>query len=83
MPQPEIVIVGPGRLGRTVAAALDAAGWRVHLCGRGQPIAAGAVTWLTVPDAAIAHVAALVPPGGVVLEGRAARTVLEHVRTLP
>ena len=72
MPQPEIVIVGPGRLGRTVSAALEAAGWSVHLCGRGQPIAAGAITWLTVPDSAIAQVAAQVPLGGVLLHASGA-----------
>jgi len=72
MPQPEIVIVGPGRLGRTVAAALAEAGWRVHLCGRGQRIVPGPLTWLTVPDAAIAQVAAQVPQGGVLLHASGA-----------
>ena len=68
----EITIVGPGRLGRTVAAALRQAGWQVCLCGRGDDIPAGPLTWLTVPDGAISQVAARVPPGGVLLHASGA-----------
>lgn len=72
MPQPEIVIVGPGRLGRTVAAALEDVGWHVQLCGRGQAVVPCPITWLTVPDAAIERVAAQVPRGGVLLHASGA-----------
>ncbi len=75
MEQPEIVIVGPGRLGRTVAGVLTSAGLAVQVCGRGEPIPSAPVTWLTVPDAAITAVAARVPPGGVLLHASGATDV--------
>ncbi|MFT5686524.1 MAG: putative short-subunit dehydrogenase-like oxidoreductase (DUF2520 family) [Myxococcota bacterium] len=72
MEPPEIVIVGPGRLGRTVAGVLLSAGLAVQLCGRGEDIPVAAITWLCVPDAAIAAAAARVPPGGVLLHASGA-----------
>lgn len=70
-----VAIVGPGRLGRTVAGALSRAGWSVTLTGRGEPIPAAPLTWLTVPDRAIADAAAATPPGGVVLHASGATDV--------
>jgi predicted short-subunit dehydrogenase-like oxidoreductase (DUF2520 family) len=71
----EAVIVGPGRLGRTVSGALSRAGWSVQLIGRGERIPAGPLTWLTVPDRSIAAAAAATPPGGVVLHASGATTL--------
>ncbi len=62
-----IVLVGPGRLGRSMARALADAGVQVRLVGRGAPIPPSPLTWLTVPESALAQVAAQVPPGGVLL----------------
>lgn len=61
-----IGIVGPGRLGRSLAALLRDRGHQVDLRGRGAP-PAGDVLLLTVPDAAIADAAAAIPPGPIVL----------------
>jgi predicted short-subunit dehydrogenase-like oxidoreductase (DUF2520 family) len=66
----DVVIVGPGRLGRTLAGLLPRAGHAVTLRGRGDPLDDGpvrraAVVLLTVPDAAIGRVADRVPPGPV------------------
>jgi predicted short-subunit dehydrogenase-like oxidoreductase (DUF2520 family) len=44
----------------------------VRLCGRAEPIPPAAITWLTVPDAAIGAAAARVPPGGVLLHASGA-----------
>lgn len=68
----DVVVVGPGRLGRSVARLLTDAGHRVRLVGRGQPVPAAPLTWLTVPDRAIAEVAGRVPRGGVVLHASGA-----------
>jgi len=68
----DLVIVGPGRLGRSMAAALQQQGHRVRLVGRGQAIPTAPLTWLTVPDSTLAEVAATVPPGGVLLHASGA-----------
>lgn len=60
-------IVGPGRMGHALAAALTAAGVTVdgpH--GRGAAPADAEVVLLCVPDAEIAAAAAAVPPGPLV-----------------
>ncbi|MCB9778983.1 MAG: DUF2520 domain-containing protein [Alphaproteobacteria bacterium] len=62
-----VVLVGPGRLGRSMALALAERGHRVELVGRGQAVPSAPLTWLTVPDRSIAEAAAAVPAGGVVL----------------
>lgn len=62
-----VLIVGPGRLGRSLARGLSARGVLVRLVGRGEPIPAAPLTLLTVPDRAIAEVAVAVPSGGVLL----------------
>ncbi|NOY27990.1 MAG: DUF2520 domain-containing protein [Oligoflexia bacterium] len=70
-----IVIVGPGRLGRTVSLALEARGHKVTLLGRGERIPTAPLTWLTVPDRSIAQASAAVPrmpEGGVVLHASGA-----------
>jgi predicted short-subunit dehydrogenase-like oxidoreductase (DUF2520 family) len=64
---PAARIIGPGSAGRCLAAALEAAGWRVApLLGRGDNVrdAATGVDLLVVatPDAAVAKVAAAVRP---------------------
>jgi predicted short-subunit dehydrogenase-like oxidoreductase (DUF2520 family) len=58
-------IVGAGRLGHALAAALHAAGLTVEgPLGRGEPIAAGCdVVLLCVPDAEVEAAAAALPPG--------------------
>jgi predicted short-subunit dehydrogenase-like oxidoreductase (DUF2520 family) len=60
-------IIGPGRLGRTLALLLADRGWTVDLRGGRVDVPLGEVVLLTVPDAAIAEVAARVPPGPIVL----------------
>ena len=72
MDPPSIVIVGRGRLGRTVLHALRDAGLAVTGVGRGESIPAAGTTWLLVPDRAIADVARTVPTGGVVLHSSGA-----------
>lgn len=70
-----VLVVGPGRLGRSVARLLRDGGHQVTLVGRGQAIPQSPLTWLTVPDRAIATAAAAVPPGGVVLHASGATEV--------
>ena len=86
-------IIGGGRAGRSLAGALEAAGWEVvGVLGRGDdPRLAAADTDLVViatPDAAIAEVAAAIEPraGAVVahLSGASGQRVFEglgHTRT--
>lgn len=74
-PLAEVVLVGPGRLGRTMARALEQRGVQVRLVGRDQPVPPSPLTWLTVPDRAVAEVAARVPAGGVVLHASGALDV--------
>jgi len=74
----EIAILGMGRLGRSLALSLTEVGYHVHPWRRGEPIPAAEVTWITVPDEAVAEVARLVPTGTVVLHasGRLGTDVL-------
>lgn len=67
MGSPSLRVIGPGRAGRSLAAALSASGWRVAgLLGRGDDVrdAAHGVDLLVVatPDAVVADTAALVEP---------------------
>lgn len=63
-----IAILGPGRLGRSLALLLARAGHDVHLHGReGLPATPVDVVLLTVPDAALPGVAAQLPAGTVAL----------------
>jgi predicted short-subunit dehydrogenase-like oxidoreductase (DUF2520 family) len=64
---PILRVIGPGRAGSSIAAALEQVGWLVTApLGRGDSIAAAAtgvdVLILAVPDAVIADVAANVEP---------------------
>jgi predicted short-subunit dehydrogenase-like oxidoreductase (DUF2520 family) len=64
---PRLRVIGPGRAGRSLASALNRAGWQVvGLLGRDDdPAGAAADTDLvliTTPDAAIAEVAASIDP---------------------
>lgn len=62
-----VAIVGDGRVGRAVAAALTDAGIQVRgPLGRGADTAGEAVVLLAVPDAEIAAAAASVEPGTLV-----------------
>lgn len=67
-----LVIVGAGRLGRSAQHILTASGHTVALIGRGDAIPPARLTWLTVPDRAVAQVASSVPHGGVVLHASGA-----------
>jgi len=67
-----IAVLGLGRLGRTLAPALAAAGHQVSTWRRGEPLPAADVRWITVRDDAIARIAAALPPGGVVLHSSGA-----------
>ena len=62
-----VCIIGPGRLGGTLGAALAARGVAVTLVGRHEAPPPSPLTLLTVPDRAIAEAARAVPPGGVLL----------------
>ena len=62
-----LTIVGPGRLGRSIAHILDSQDISYRLVGRGESVPAAAITWLTVPDREIEVAARAVPKGGVVL----------------
>lgn len=65
---PSIVIVGPGRLGSSVARGLRNVGWAVTEVGRGEVVPPeSALVWLTVPDRAIASCAQPLAPGTLVL----------------
>jgi predicted short-subunit dehydrogenase-like oxidoreductase (DUF2520 family) len=70
MPALDVTIIGPGRVGRSLAASLRAAGHRVTgPLGRDRhPDALGplGVALLCVPDAAIADVAGTLPAGWIV-----------------
>ena len=69
----DILIIGPGRLGRCMNRWLVEAGRKVRLIGRGEAIPRARLTWLTVPDRAIAAVAEAVPAGTILLHASGAR----------
>jgi predicted short-subunit dehydrogenase-like oxidoreductase (DUF2520 family) len=62
----DLVIIGPGRLGASIAPAAEAAGLPVRLIGRDVPPEGlgGQIVLLSVPDAAIATVAAGIAASG-------------------
>lgn len=72
--KPAVAVLGPGRLGRTLAAALEAAGYRVRVASSRaveeaqDAVDVSDVAFLTVPDAAIGGVAAVIEwrPGQLV-----------------
>ena len=64
---PRLRIIGPGRAGRSLASALQRAGWQVvGLLGRGDDVRGAGegadLVLITTPDAAIASVAAAIEP---------------------
>jgi predicted short-subunit dehydrogenase-like oxidoreductase (DUF2520 family) len=62
-----IAVVGPGRLGTALAAALRAAGLTVHgPLGRGEPLGDPTAVLLCVPDGEIAAAADAIEPGPLV-----------------
>jgi predicted short-subunit dehydrogenase-like oxidoreductase (DUF2520 family) len=67
-----LLIVGPGRLGRSAVALLGREGPPPPLLGRGDRLPSADLTWLTVPDREIGAAAARVPPGGIVLHASGA-----------
>lgn len=89
-----VALMGMGRLGRSMAALLPRVGVRALPWSRGQPVPEADVHWLTVRDAAIPEVAALLPPDAVALHAsgalgpealgeRAERGVLHPLMTFP
>ncbi len=62
-----VAIVGMGRVGRSLAILLPAAGVDVVTCARGERIPDADVFWVTVSDAAIGEVGAILPPSGIAL----------------
>ena len=70
-----LVIVGPGRLGRSVAQILGSKGRDFHLIGRGQPIPKADITWLTVPDREVQAAAREVSKSGILLHASGALDV--------
>lgn len=77
-----VVIVGPGRLGRSLAAYLSRSGPPPVLVGRGGAVPDADVVVLCVPDRAVAEVAGAVPVGPVVLHTAGALD-LEPLATHP
>jgi predicted short-subunit dehydrogenase-like oxidoreductase (DUF2520 family) len=71
----DIAVLGLGRLGRTLVPLLRSAGHRVTPWKRGRPIPQTDLLWLMVRDDAVAEVAALVPPGPIVLHASGALDV--------
>ena len=64
---PSIAVIGAGRMGTALAAALRGAGAEVRgPLGRGEMPAGGDVVLLCVPDREISTAAAIVPPGTLV-----------------
>ncbi|TVQ90980.1 MAG: DUF2520 domain-containing protein [Deltaproteobacteria bacterium] len=68
----QITIVGPGRLGRTIAPLIRARGWSASLIGRGDPVPSCDVIWLTIPDLALAEVIPSMPRDPVLLHASGA-----------
>ena len=70
-----LVIVGPGRLGRSAAQILRSKAKPFQIIGRGQPIPKADLTWLTVPDREVEAAAQGVPAGGILLHASGALEV--------
>lgn len=62
-----VALLGMGRLGRSLAQLLPAAGWSVRPWRRGETLPAADIYWLTVRDEAIGEVAASLPTGAIAL----------------
>lgn len=82
MTAPSVRIIGPGRAGGSLAAALEAVGWPVDVLGRNDDLSRALdgvdLLVLAVSDGAIAEVAAAVEPAdGVVAHLSGSRTLDE------
>jgi predicted short-subunit dehydrogenase-like oxidoreductase (DUF2520 family) len=75
-----LVIIGPGRLGRSCSALLKQKSIEHSLIGRDQQIPPADLYWLTVPDRVIAEAALDLPEGGVILH---ASGVMDHLCLRP
>lgn len=75
-----VALIGAGRLGRSLAILLPAAGVRTTLVRRGEPLPDADVYWLCVRDSGLAQAAATLPRDRVVLHaaGALAADVLAH-----
>jgi predicted short-subunit dehydrogenase-like oxidoreductase (DUF2520 family) len=67
-----IAIIGPGRVGTSMAGALERAGHDVSLVGRGQTWPVADVIWLTVPEAALGPCCEHLPESPIVLHASGA-----------
>ncbi|MDP2305293.1 MAG: DUF2520 domain-containing protein [Pseudomonadota bacterium] len=68
-----VAILGPGRLGASLATLLRAAGVDVVTWSRGAEVPVGVdVYWVTVRDGAVQEVAALLPPDAIALHAAGA-----------
>jgi len=77
-----VLVVGAGRMGRTLAAALRAAGVDTRgPDGRGTTGDRAGTVVLAVPDAAIAAASALIAPGRVVGHLSGSSTLAPSLRT--
>jgi len=70
-----LVIIGPGRLGRSAQVLLSNRGQSVPLIGRNEHIPAAQVSWITVPDREIFNVANAIPSGGIILHASGAQDI--------
>ncbi len=59
-----VLVMGCGRLGRSLLVALAAAGLPARGWHRGEPIPEAELYWLCVPDGAISELARQLPPSG-------------------
>lgn len=79
-PETTIAVIGPGRLGRVLAAALRASGFTVQgPLSRTDAIRDVDIAILTVPDAAIPQAASYARPHATLLGHTSGATDLEHV----
>lgn len=69
-----IAIIGAGRLGNVAGSGLAAAGMDVRVVGRGTPLPAADIYWLTVRDAQISEVSRMLPASSVRLHSAGALT---------
>ena len=81
---PSVRIVGLGRAGGSFRRALSAAGWEVDGLGRDANVTNAAadvdLVLICTPDAAVAHVAAAIEPGGAVVAHVAGSLTTEVLR---
>lgn len=67
-----VLVMGRGRLGRSLLLALEQAGVEAAGWSRGEPIPAAAVYWLCVPDAVIPELVKQLPSSGLRLHSAGA-----------